>query len=97
MSSDTEQFQEHIQDVCEALGWDVEARYDTDGGEQMFQADLLKHIEEQAERIKELEGKSMKLRNGDIVSELEYYRLRFPKMVKAAKEASRLLNDRSDY
>ena len=50
-------------------------------------------IEKLEEHIKEPEGKQMTLRNGDIVSELEYYRLRFPKMMKAAKEATRLLNE----
>lgn len=37
-------------------------------------------------KIATLEGRSMKLQNGKAVSELEYYRLRWPSIAKWAKE-----------
>ncbi len=40
---------ELVQDVCEAVGWDLEAKYDTEGGEEQFIHDVAKCIQELAE------------------------------------------------
>lgn len=69
---------EHMQNVCEALGWNCELLYDHESGESDFERDVIQRIKKSQrdeERIKELEQQFERVRlAGNHYPECRYWK-----------------------